>query len=48
MTKVELDNHIEHSKPFTLPTHDHGGEDFGTNAPGDHTHGYNYKYLYMQ
>ena len=26
MTKVELDNHKEHSKPFTLPTHDHGGE----------------------
>jgi hypothetical protein len=26
MTKVELDNHMEHSKPFTLPTHDHGGE----------------------
>ena len=40
LTTNELPNHTH--------THDHGGEDFGTNAPGDHTHGYNDKYLYMQ
>ena len=40
LTTNELPNHTH--------THDHGGEDFGTNAPGDHTHGYNDKYLYME
>ena len=40
LTTNELPNHTH--------THDHGDEDFGTNAPGDHTHGYNDKYLYME